>query len=489
MGDKPCPVLPVPKTTDLQPGASPWPRRIDVTARGSLAASFADRFRGVLSGPGELPMQLVLVDAEAKPGGYKLDLTAGLITVSAADAPGFRHALQTLRQLASEPFMPLGVITDWPDLRLRGFHLNLESYRRMNAHQATAFIETAARFKLNAVLVEYGPRFPFERCPWLRDDLALTFDEIEQLSAAAREHGVELIPLQQSLAHLEYALRHEPLRELRENPDRPNLMCPCHPGSLELFKKLAAEVLARHDHATHFHLGGDEARKVGRCDRCRAALRDGAIGDLYGRYIGEAARWLLDQGVRPIVWDDTLCAYPDAFQHLPKELIIDYWDYIAVADPTPILIPRMAHLEGAPRVAHDWSWTLPNRRGRLAPVQAKVMRDYSSPCRLKSALGRRYMQEYGPYLGDAFPRWIRALPYLEYYQARGHDTVTSPTGMGNGDTADGIPNFERFDHNIQTHARRCKANARALGLITTAWYNMPPELLYQPLLRTAQCVW
>ena len=65
-------------------------------------------------------------------------------------------------------------------------------------------------------------------------------------------------------------------------------------------------------------------------------------GELYGRHIGAAARWLLDRGLRPIVWDDTLCAFPDAIEHLPKETIIDYWDYIAVADPTPVLIPRIA---------------------------------------------------------------------------------------------------------------------------------------------------
>lgn len=489
MGDRPCPVVPVPKKIEIRPGSHPWPRRADATSRGSLAAPFAERFQGVFSGPGEHPVRLLLAETDCRPGGYDLKFAPGVIEASAGDAAGFRHALQTLRQLASEPVMPVGSIADWPDLRLRGFHLNLASYRRMSPRQAVNLIETAATFKLNAVLVEYGARFPFECHPWLRDNLALTLDEIEQLDATARDLGIEVIPLQQSLAHLEYALCHEPLRKLRENPEKANLMCPCHPGSLELFKKLSAEVLARHRRSTYLHLGGDEARKIGRCERCRTALGGGGAGALYGRYIGEAARWLLEQGVRPIVWDDTLCAYPEAFDGLPRELIIDYWDYIAVADPTPVLIPRMAHLAGAPRVAHDWWWTLPTRRSRLSPVQARVMQSYSSACRLKSSLGRRYIQEFGRYLGDAFPRWIRALPYLEHYQDRGHVVITSPTGMGNGDTADGVPNFDRFEHNIRTHAHRCKHNGQALGVITTAWYNMPTELLYQPLIRTAQCTW
>jgi hypothetical protein len=205
--------------------------------------------------------------------------------------------------------------------------------------------------------------------------------------------------------------------------------------------------------------------------------------------MGTLARWLLDRGMRPILWDDTLCAFPDAIGHLPKETVINYWDYIAVADPTPVLIPRMAHAAGGPRVAHDWRWSVTRRRGRLSDVQIGVLKNYSHAARLPGALGGKFMQEFGRYLGKAFPRWVRALPYLEYYQDRGHDVITSPTGMGNGDLKDGAPNFARFNDNIATHARRCKENGKALGMITTTWYNMPPELLFQPLVRTAMCAW
>jgi len=50
----------------------------------------------------------------------------------------------------------------------------------------------------------------------------------------------------------------------------------------------------------------------------------------------------------------------------------------------------------------------------------------------------------------------QGLPYLEYYQDRGFDVITSPTGMGNGDMNDGTPNFARFEANIALHGKRCK---------------------------------
>ncbi len=428
-------------------------------------------------------------DRDVRVGGYLLNFDDTALVVRSADAAGFRHALETVRQIASEGFVPTGSVDDRPDLSVRGFHLNFANCRGITIDEAVRLIETAARFKLNTILVEYGPRFPFTSHPQISDAAALTAEDVARLNAVAAEQGIDLIPLQQSLAHLEYALGHDEFAPLRERRDRHNLMCPSNPESLALFKSLAAEIIALHPRSTWFHLGGDEARKIGRCPECAAFVKRHGHGELYGRYIAAAARWLLEQGRRPIVWDDTLCTFPSAIQHLPPETIIAYWDYIVAADPTPVLIPRMAHAAGGPRVAHDWSWRLPRNARRLSDVQRDVMRGYSRPVRLKSALGEAFLREFGPYLGEAFPQWVRALPYLEYYQDRGHDVITSPTGMGNGDTQDGVPNFARFERNIRTHAERCKANGRALGMITTAWYNVPPEMLYHGLVLTAQWAW
>ncbi len=493
MGDKPGHIIPIPKTIELRPTQTAWPSRVRVHCDAPAARSLASRFETELCGHGEGELSIRLKQSGAtEPESYELRFEPAAITVSAPSAAGFHNALQTLKQVASDGTVPTGAIADHPTLAVRGFHLNFESYRRMNIEAALRLVEAAARFKLNTLLIEYGPRFPFESYPEIRSPSALAIADMERLNAAALSSGIRIVPLQQSLAHLDYALSCDRLSRLRERQQKPNLMCPNDPESLQFFKTLAAEIIRRHPNAEWFHLGGDEARKIGHCPRCASLVREHGHGQLLGRYLGDAARWLLEQGLRPLVWDDTLCAHPDAIGQLPKETIICYWDYIAVADPTPVLIPRMAHAAGGPRVAHDWSWTLRRKRGRLSDVQRRVMGDYSKPARLKNALGAAYLNEFGPYLGPGFPRWIRALPYLEYYQDRGHDVICCPTGMGNGDTADpGAPgpNFERFEHNLRTHAARCKQKGSALGIVTTAWYNMPPEMLFQPLVRTAQCAW
>ncbi len=490
MGERPCGIIPAPKRMDVRPGPRAWPSRFEVVCECDVAAPLRERFESDLraGGSGE-PVKLRLCEGRASAGGYVLQFQEHQVVCSASDAAGFRHGLATLMQAAAEPRLPIGSIEDAPRLAVRGIHLNFESYRRMGVEVALRLIDAAGRFKLNAILVEYGPRFPFTAHVELCDPAALSRQDVERLRGAALERGIQIVPLQQCLAHLDYALGHAGLAHLRERPPKTGLMCPSHPESQALFRSLASDIMKLHPEEKWFHLGGDEARKIGECPRCRPIVERDGVGALYGQYVGEQARWLLEQGRRPIVWDDTLCAHPEALDHLPKETIIQYWDYIAVADPTPVLIPRMAHVDGAPRVVHDWRRRLGAWRKGLSDVQIEVMKAYSTAARLPGALGKRFMGEFGRYLGEGFPRWVRALPYLEYYQDRGFEVITSPTGMGNGDTRDGVPKFARFDANIHTHADRCIANGKALGIITTLWYNMPPEVLYQPLIRTAQCAW
>lgn len=489
MGDQPCSIIPKPRTIDLDPIDQAWPAGWDVACDSMVEGPEVGAFKAGLRNNGNTAGRIRLAVGRNPPGGYSLKLQPNEIDCLAPDAAGFRHALVTLRQLLIRPRMVTGVIEDAPTLAIRGFHLNFESYRRMDIESALRLMEAAARLKLNTLLVEYGPRFPFEAYPELRDGTTLSAGDIEKLNESAQGHGIEIIPLQQSLAHLEYFLGHESRAHLRERPPKVNLLCPSHPESLPLIKSLLAAVIARHPGGKYLHLGGDEARKIGECPRCRPEVEREGVGHLYGRYMGELARWVLEQGRRPIIWDDTICAHPDALEHLPRETIIQYWDYIAVADPSPVLIPRMAHVTGAPRVAHDWSWAVPRRQRVLSDMQRGVINAYSRPSRLKSSLGAEYLGEFGEYLGPDFPKWMKALPYIEYYQAKGFEVITSPTGLGNGDSADGIPNFARFEANIRTHAQRCRENGRALGIVTTAWYDMPPEILYQPLIQTAIHAW
>ena len=61
-------------------------------------------------------------------GAYQLEVTGDGIDITAADADGFIHAAETLRQLitplAGKPSVPCATIRDWPAFPVRGFMLD-----------------------------------------------------------------------------------------------------------------------------------------------------------------------------------------------------------------------------------------------------------------------------------------------------------------------------------------------------------------------------
>ena len=175
----------------------PWPKHISSKCVDPNLEVVASSIAAELAGHGQGSITLRLTSREMPREHYRLVFDERHIDVTANDEAGFRHARQTLLQLATRPFVPAGEIDDGPELALRGFHLNLQNCRRLDAHQAVNFIETAARYKLNAILVEYGARFPFRSHESIVDAAALTLGEIETLNASAAACGGRLIPLQQ----------------------------------------------------------------------------------------------------------------------------------------------------------------------------------------------------------------------------------------------------------------------------------------------------
>ena len=94
---------------------------------------------------------------------YKINLDNELIKISAGSEKAIEYALQTLWQISPEGKFPTGVIEDKPSLKIRGFHINFDSFRQMDIEEALNVMETATELKLNTILLEYGNRFPYEK--------------------------------------------------------------------------------------------------------------------------------------------------------------------------------------------------------------------------------------------------------------------------------------------------------------------------------------
>lgn len=163
------------------------------------------------------------------------------------------------------------------------------------------------------LLVEYEDIFPYE------DDLQVlqkpvesySKSDIRELQKAASELSLDYIPLVQTIGHLEFVLKHQQFAHLREVADFCMDLCPCHPESLPLIKKILTQVLEAHSSLKFFHIGADEVTLVGRCPRCQQKMKsvsgyDGT--DIYLGHVTQILTFLKETYpyLQLIMWDDIL---------------------------------------------------------------------------------------------------------------------------------------------------------------------------------------
>ncbi|WP_246310995.1 glycoside hydrolase family 3 N-terminal domain-containing protein [Paenibacillus xylanilyticus] len=249
-----------------------------------------------------------------RPQGYRLKVSAIRAEVCAQDAEGLFYGLQTLVQLCgSDGDIPAVSITDWPDTAVRAMNLDLRQ-TFSKPELLTAYLAEFARYKTNAVLIEYEDKFPFQAYPeFAHSKHALSRSQLEELKRNAHEHFIEIIPLQQSFGHLEYVLRHKAWRHLRETEQSTGEICPSHPESFGLITKLLAEMIDAHPDSRYIHLGCDEVYSLCECERCKVefgGVRERAFIAFLNRLIAFTA----ERGKQPIFWHDMLDKCP------PEEL-------------------------------------------------------------------------------------------------------------------------------------------------------------------------
>ncbi|HEY4387411.1 MAG TPA: glycoside hydrolase family 20 zincin-like fold domain-containing protein, partial [Ktedonobacteraceae bacterium] len=293
-----------------------------------------------------------LITLEITPGGqdispeaYKLSTADHKIQIEASGASGLFYGIQTLLQLA-EPSLgkevPCVEIEDWPLISLRSVHLDLRSNCLMPTFEyLIETIKELARYKINAVVLEWEDKFPYQQHPEIVSPLALTPEQVQTLLAVAAQHHVRVVPLMQTLGHVEYILKLPQYAELRERAGDISQFCPCDANTLPLVYELLDELMAAHPDLTFVHLGGDEPWLLGSCPRCAAKAEKQGISAVYLDHIGEICRHVLAAGKIPVIWGDvvigqhTIASQSDnwlgqesqSLANLSREVRMVYWEY------------------------------------------------------------------------------------------------------------------------------------------------------------------
>lgn len=260
-------------------------KRIDlaITHLNNLVSEAAEASGGQVSTNGEIEVSLdpSIVGKE----GYRLEVTADKVKLSAQDPAGLLYGAQTLRQLSQDSgHVPASLIEDKPRFSWRGLHLDV-SRHFFPAKDVKKLLDTMVAFKLNSfhwhLTDDQGWRIPIEGYPALVEvgarvsdgtSKSYTLDEIRDVIQYAAARNIQVLPEVDVPGHAAAAISAYPSLGNTDIPGwsppttppttfgvHPYTMSP-KPQSFEFLKKVF-DVVADTFPSKFVHMGGDEAPK------------------------------------------------------------------------------------------------------------------------------------------------------------------------------------------------------------------------------------
>lgn len=278
--------------------------------------------------------------ADMKGEGYTLSIQEDGVRIYGADNAGILYGIQTLRQIISleGAVLPCLHIEDYPDIKNRGYYLDVTRGRIPTLAYLKSFVEKLSYYKINQLQLYVEHSFLFKGLSevW-RDDTPLTAEEIMELDAYCRQFHIELVPSLSSFGHLYKLLSTKTYAHLCELPDSEketfsfndrmdhHTVDVTNRDSIVLIKQLIEEYLPLFS-SKHFNICADETFDLGK-GRSKELADQIGVDSVYIQYVKELCEFLITKGKRPMFWGDIICGFPEAINQLPAETICLNWGY------------------------------------------------------------------------------------------------------------------------------------------------------------------
>lgn len=206
-----------------------------------------------------------------------------------------------------------------------GIHLDLKGIVPKPEYLPDLMRDLASQ-GINAVLVEYEDVFPFKGIDLACDpDSAWGKKTLKLFRAEAEKHGIEIIPLQQCLGHLEYVFRWKKYAGMAEDKKYPSTLNLTDVKGKALVKEMLRQIIAAHPESRYVHLGMDEAHGLHQA----AERLNTPVLTLFIDWLKELLEIVEAAGKTAIIWSDMLEDHfqPGIFDDIKDRVVLCPWDY------------------------------------------------------------------------------------------------------------------------------------------------------------------
>lgn len=332
------------------------------------------------------------------------------------------------------------------DRTIVGIHLDLKGTAFKPAY-IPALLRDLAGQKINTVLLEYEDVFPFEGMRLACDPASVwSRGLVRRFQREAERNGIEVIPLQQCLGHLEYLFRWERYARLAQHRPYPSTLRLSSREGRRLVLGMLGQVLDAHPGSRYVHLGMDEAHGL-----VQAADEAGRpVAELFVEWLLELVELVEARGKTPVIWSDMLEDHfaRELFEPIRDRVILNCWDYISQGR------------QGA--------------RGRICGwrTSREWLDEPENPAAPPLGMGTRYFEDLPPAVKRLVApyrkgRLIDSLFQVDMWTQLGYRLIGATAVRI---SADGpvLPLYHSRQANIRSFADAIRRNGQ-LGLIGTSW--------------------
>lgn len=264
------------------------------------------------------------------PEGYIIDVSRKEIVVAANTSTGIFYGVQTLRQLVNydKESKVVGVhIEDWPAMKIRAVMNDISTCSVTKPEYIKRQIRICAEYKINMFVLYFEQTFAYKAFPLVsRPDGSLTASDIRDLVTYSEKYHVQLVPVQESFAHMHDLLKYQLYQNLAETPNDWEFN-PVKDSIYSILKTMYSEITPLFP-SKYFCIGADETGTLGMGRSKNEAEKEG-LGKFYADYINRLDDLLKPYHKEVMLWGDQVLAHPKALKYLHKDLIVGTWHYTA----------------------------------------------------------------------------------------------------------------------------------------------------------------